>query len=318
MENVSIVCVGDSTIDRFFRLDEGEAELLCRHNDCEIAFKYGEKVLVEKYHKSFGGSAINTSLGFARMSATVFVSTIVGDDTDGNDICSFLSQNKVAIDSVVKQGETNQSAILVYRNERTIFSYHKERNYGLLNIPQTNWLYLCSAGNGFEQVISKIKQLLDAGVKLAINPGSAELKNFDSLKEILKAAEVLFLNRQEAELVFQKDNIGQILNEIIGIGTKIAVITDGANGAYIASASEKFHMGIAPSTLVDSTGAGDAFACAFTGALMSGLSLEESARWGMVNSASVIGKIGANEGLLGSDELRRRAGEAAILKPSQI
>lgn len=318
MENVSILCVGDSTVDRFFRLDEGEAEILCRHSEYEIAFKYGEKIAIEKYHKSYGGSALNTSIGFSRIGFHSSIATIVGEDTDGKDIIEFLNNNSVATENISTEGESNQSAVLIYKSERTIFSYHKSRDYGMLNLPKTNWIYFCSAGDGFEKIIDKIRALAQEGAKVAINPGSAELKNFDQLKSVANLADIIFLNKQEAELLFNKEEIRELLDALLQTGTKTAVITDGANGAYIASGQDRFHMGIAPSTLIDPTGAGDSFACGFTSGMVFGLSLEESAKWGMVNSASVISKIGANDGLLTAQEIGEKVKETVILKPSKI
>jgi len=318
MENVSICCVGDSTVDRFFTLDNSEAELLCRHNDCEIAFKYGEKILIESYHKSYGGSALNTSVGFSRLSIRPSIATIIGADTDGKDIREFLNSNSIITEPVIEEGETNQSTILIYKRERTIFSYHKNREYSNLALPKTDWLYLSSAGDGFEGMIAKISELVGSGVKIAINPGSAELKNFEALSSLVAKSEMLFLNKQEAEMLFEEQDIKLLLKKILDRGVKRAIITDGANGGYIAEGENMFHMGIAPSTLVDPTGAGDSFACGFTAGIINGLSLEESTKWGMVNSASVISKIGANDGLLNAEEIRHRVQEATILSANKI
>lgn len=318
MENVSICCVGDSTIDRFFRLDNSEAELLCRHNECEIAFDYGGKILIDSYHRSFGGSALNTAVGFSRLGIRSGISTILGTDSDSNDTVKFLNENSVALVNVLREGETNQSTILIYKGERTIFSYHKDRDYSRLTVPKSSWIYLASAGKGFEEIIKKIEEAKRAGSKIAINPGSAQLHNFKSLSELVKGCEVLFLNKEEAEMLFEHKNIKTLLSKASLTGAKITVITDGANGAYITSGQDHLHMGIAPSTLVDQTGAGDAFACAFTAGLINKLSLEDSAKWGMVSAASVVGKIGANLGLLTKDQITLKAKEALILKADKI
>lgn len=318
MDNYSVCCVGDCTVDRFFHLDNGEAELLCRHSECEIAFKYGEKILIESYKKSFGGSALNTSIGFSRLNINSSISSIIGDDTDGEDIKSFLNANGSSIDNIIQVGETNQSAILVYKRERTIFSYHKNRDYTKIAIPKTDWIYLSSAGDGFESMIPEITRIIDSGAKLAINPGSAQLKNFEALSELLHKTEIMFLNKQEARMLFNEPEIKTLLKLILDTGVKIAVITDGANGGYVADRNNMLHMGIAPNTLVDPTGAGDSFACAFTAGIINGLSLEESMKWGMLNSASVVSKIGANDGLLNLQEIKKRAGEATVLSANKI
>lgn len=318
MENVSVVCVGDSTVDRFFHLDHGEADLLYHHNEYEIAFKYGEKISIENYQKFFGGSAINTSVGFSKLGIRSCAATIVGEDTDGSDIYEFLKQNNVGCEYVIKEGETNQSALLIYKRERTIFSYHKERNYEKINLPQTSWIYLCSAGRGFEKMLPMIEKQLKTGTKIVINPGSEQLKDFDKLSNILSQGEVMFLNKEEAEMLFDESNIKKLLDRILETGVKIAVITDGSNGAYIANKDSTFHMGIAPSSPIDSTGAGDAFASAFTAAVANRKTIEESTKWGMLNSASVINKVGANTGLLSLQDIISKSLEIRSLRATKF
>jgi sugar/nucleoside kinase (ribokinase family) len=84
------------------------------------------------------------------------------------------------------------------------------------------------------------------------------------------------------------------------------VITDGKNGAYSFDGQELLHCPIFPGKLVEATGAGDAFATGYLGALMSGQLHDEALRWGAVNSASVIGKVGPTAGLLTATEIRTR------------
>lgn len=318
MGNTSVVCVGDSTVDRFFSLDKNEAELLWRHNEKEVAFPYGEKISIEHYFQSYGGSAINTSIGLSKLRLDSYAATIVGEDNDGKDIITFLSQNGVNSGFVQAEKKTNQSAILIYQSERTIFSFHEERDYEKIKIPGANLIYLCSAGRGFEKMLPSITSSIKQGAKIALNPGSAELENFEKLSEIVASSEVLFLNKEEAEMLFAAKEIKDLLRIVLETGTKTAVITDGANGSYFATRDGNYHMGIAPCSLVDSTGAGDAFASGFLGAFAKTLSLEESAKWGMLNSASVVGKIGANAGLLSAEEISERSVRVNTLKLIKI
>jgi len=56
---------------------------------------------------------------------------------------------------------------------------------------------------------------------------------------------------------------------------------------------------------VERTGCGDAFATAFVAALHCDKSVEEAMRWGTANSASVLGFVGPQKGLLKHDEMMK-------------
>ncbi|MBM4402687.1 MAG: carbohydrate kinase family protein, partial [Candidatus Cloacimonetes bacterium] len=54
---------------------------------------------------------------------------------------------------------------------------------------------------------------------------------------------------------------------------------------------------------LEMTGAGDAFSAGFLASLTLGENVSEAMRWGNANSASVIQKIGSQEGLLNREQL---------------
>jgi sugar/nucleoside kinase (ribokinase family) len=65
-------------------------------------------------------------------------------------------------------------------------------------------------------------------------------------------------------------------------------------------------LGIVKTEVVEKTGAGDAFSAGFLAAIIHGLEIPEAMKWGSINSANVIGKIGAEEGLLTKFELEQK------------
>lgn len=309
MGNVSIVCIGDSSCDKILEVDPGDAGLLCnlKSHKCEITFNYGEKIPVKKIHEGFGGSALNCALGFKKIGLSPKISTFVGNDEEGKNIIRFLHENKIDLDLVAVQGETNQSSIVSYQGERTVFSYHAKRNYSDVQTEKSDWIYLSSAGAGSDVYQDKVLDLNGQGAKIAFNPGSWQLNNFSRFLKIVKVCDVLILNRLEADLIVgMEGKVKSQLEKMNEMGAKIAVITDGKNGAYFASGGNSLHLNAQTADAVDSTGAGDSFSSGFVGALILGNSLEESAKWGMVNSGSVIEQFGANKGLLGADEISKR------------
>jgi ribokinase len=77
-------------------------------------------------------------------------------------------------------------------------------------------------------------------------------------------------------------------------------------------------MGILPIDLVEATGAGDAYATGFIAALFHGHSTAEAMRWGSANSASVVTKIGPQDGLLKLKEMQKMLSRFKDIKPKKI
>lgn len=109
-----------------------------------------------------------------------------------------------------------------------------------------------------------------------------------------------------------------MLQEIASLGPKYVVITDGLNGADCYDGEKFYHCEIFPAEAVEATGAGDAFASGFMGAVMHGLTAFDAVKWGMVNSASVVTKVGAVAGLLTVPELENSLQRQSKFAPVKI
>jgi len=317
---LTILTVGDVTVDEYLSISKGDAELLCdiHHDKCRISFDYGEKIPVENYHFGFGGSALNTSIGFARLGFKAKIAGFCGEDTRSQELTDFLKKGGVDTQALKKEGEMNRSSIIIFAGERTVFSYHAKRDYRTLELPKCDWLYLASASEGSNELCTAILSAVKTGAKLVINPGSWELKHFDKFKTIAQESIAIILNMSEAEIITGKKSIRQQVDGIHKLGAKIAVITDGKNGSYASAANRILHLGIFASEAVDSTGAGDSFSCGFIAGLIYKKSLEQAMIWGMANSTSVVEKIGANTGLLKYDEIERVVRSVRDIQPQQI
>jgi len=317
----SILTVGDSTVDHFLRVEDSEASLLCKvsKKDCEICLNYGEKIPVRDSSDSFGGSALNCAIGFQVLGLKSSIATFVGKDVEGKGIIDHLKMNNIDTTAVLTDEVTNQATVILYKDERTILSYHRPRNYDELVLPDSDWIYLASAGRGCDKLKSEVLKKVEEGANLIFNPGSWELKNFEKFRSIIQRCAIVILNRDEARLVIENTHdIKKQLANIIKLGAKIAVITDGAGGAYISFLGNYFHQNSLAVDVVDCTGAGDAFAVGFCGGLISGKSIEDSAKWGIINSSSVIESVGANFGLLSIEDIEKKIQLFKALKFEKI
>jgi len=145
-------------------------------------------------------------------------------------------------------------------------------------------------------------------IKLAFNPGSRQIRaGTEKLKRILEKTYVIYVNRNEAEILTGMDNTAgkekELLQNLSKLGSKISIITDGSAGSYVFEGNKFLKCGILPVDAYERTGAGDAFGTGCISALIKGKTFEEALMWGTINSASVIGYVGAQKGLLREQEI---------------
>lgn len=101
-------------------------------------------------------------------------------------------------------------------------------------------------------------------------------------------------------------DVRDFFKEVLQQGPRVVVVTNGAEGVYVATHDGiLFHPSL-PTTVVSTLGAGDAFGATFVGSLLHGMLLEEALVRGIINSASVITKMGTKNGLLSLQELNKQ------------
>lgn len=83
----------------------------------------------------------------------------------------------------------------------------------------------------------------------------------------------------------------------------LLVITDGEKGGRVCHQGACFWYEGIKTTMVDSTGAGDAFGSGFVAALMSDQDVRGAIEWGRKQAANVVKFIGAKKGLLTLEEI---------------
>ncbi len=311
---VDLITIGDVSLDCF--ITPSESETLCSLNEkeCMVCFKYGDKIPVNSLDFSVGGNAANNAVGAKRLGLQVAMVSTLGDDIVADQIKESLQKESLIMSYIhTATGlSSNYSTIINYAEERTIFSFHAPKPYVFpVNLPQAKWLYLTSLGDGWEEVFKKTIEWLHKhpDVKLAFNPGSKQLRApLIEMKPILQRTDLLYVNREEAEhLSMTRESKGherELLSAVHATGPGMVVVTDGPSGAYVFNGQSFLYAPIYPQKPISRTGAGDAFGSGCLSALIKGKTLEEALMWGSLNSASVIGHIGAQNGLLHLDEIQ--------------
>lgn len=308
MLHFDIACVGNAKIDTFLTLYEASSHLRLLKETNELCIKFGEKIAVDKAEILLGGNAANVSVGASRLGLKTALVAEIGKDEFAQKIINTLKKENVNTSNVLQtEGQQSSfSTIINYKKERTIFSEHvrREHNFSFENI-SAKWIYLTSLGNNWQDAYNKtVAFAKKTKANLALNPGTLQIQSGkNSLKSILLAANLLFVNKEEGEELLGysqgEKSIKEIIMNLQKLGPKIVVTTDGKNGSFaINEKGEIFKQEITEGKVVEKTGAGDAYSSGFLAGLAHNKSITNAMRWGAKNSASVIGKVGAQPGLL--------------------
>jgi len=300
------VGIGDTAVDAFIRLKEASVHCTLDHEKCEICLKFADKIPYEDvYRIPAVGNAANATVSAARLGLkSAFVSN-VGGDYYGGECRRVLEQEKVASEFVKEHAgrNTNYHYVLWYEDDRTILIKHEEYEYALPDIGSPGWIYLSSLGENslpFHDVLAKY--LADhKEIKLAFQPGTYQMRfGKEKLAEFYRRTEAFFCNKEESQRILnsEENDIKNLLKMISALGPKIVVITDGPRGAFCSDGIT--HYDIMPNKVkvVETTGAGDAFASSLVRGLIKKRDIEFCMRLGVVNAQSVVQHYGAKNTLL--------------------
>ncbi|MFA6416492.1 MAG: carbohydrate kinase family protein [Candidatus Paceibacterota bacterium] len=311
---IDFLAIGDIVTDAFIRINEGRVRE--QDGSPELCLRFGDKLPYESLTivPAVGNSG-NAATTAARLGLKVALISNVGHDQQGKQSLATLKKNKVKTNliTVHKKIPSNYHFVLWHGDDRTILIKHEKYPYRLPKFKTPRWIYLSSLGEDSLNFHREIANYLKANpqVKLAFQPGTYQIKmGANKLASLYGRAEVLLCNRDEAQRILKRKNknIKNLLSSLRALGPRIAIITDGKNGAYAQdSDGQNYFMPTFPDPKppLERTGAGDSFSATIISALIMGQPLTEALRFGPINSMSVIQKIGAQAGLLDLPTLKK-------------
>lgn len=313
---MDIHVLGDVTIDNFIFIDHNEAVLNCRLNtdNCTLSLRYGEKTPVKELFHSIGGNAANVAVGLTRCGLTTKLYSEVGADMTGKQLLETLKSEGVNVSQVkiVSKRATNESYILLYLGERTIFSYHEPDQELFLSLKESDTVYLTSLGKGWNEAYDKVLN----SKYIVYQPGTAQIRaGLKESREILAKADIVILNYTEAEQLLGRTikNDKELLNTLLDTGAKEVVVTRGKDGSLAANQFGYYEAGIWHRAIKrEPTGSGDAYTSAYVAGRLKGLGIEMAMQVATLNAGFVMQEIGSQKGLQNWDTLLKAVKSSKI------
>jgi len=271
----------------------------------------GEELPVKKIKEAPGGSAANTIVGLARLGIETGFVGRVGDDGEGERMLDDLGREGVDVGGVVRcEGRSGIIVGIVGKSgERALYAYPGVNNELRMNEDSIDYakkadiLHFSSFVGERSYAAQKglIEELEE--VKLSFSPGMLYAqKGLEELEALIERSHVVFVNEEELQLLTGCDVEGGV-EALLEAGCGTVAVTQGAGGCLCVTRDEAHSIGALETEVIDTTGAGDAFAAGFLYGLIKGKGLEKCGSLGNFVAARCISSLGAREGLPRADEL---------------
>ena len=253
-----------------------------------------------------GGAAANVASWLAVNGTSAFLVARVGDDAAGKTVLSELDQYGVEhSNTVVPDIKTGVVIVLVDAlGERTMFP-DSGANSGLseADLPPLDG-FTAVYVSGYPLVNPKsrdgalaiLKIVKDRGLSIVFDPSTVGVLlevGLQQVREWLKLVDVVILNEEEAQFLSGKQNPVEAAAELLSL-TSLVVIKRGSKGALAQERGGVLvQIPAVETNVINTTGAGDAFAAGFIQNWADKRELLDALHNGAVFAARCVSLVGA-------------------------
>jgi ribokinase len=260
----------------------------------------GETVLGDALAVSPGGKGANAAAAAVRAGATVMFVSAVGADGDGERALATLRSEGVGVDAVAVRDDASTGAALIVTDAEgaNLIAVAAGANARL----EPEHVARSLAGLAATDVVLVSAEIPDAAVEAAVRAGTERgaatvLDPAPARPSLLKAARIgaiLTPNESEATELTGCADAEQAAGRLAAVTGRVVVVTLGAAGCLVAEGETVTRVAAAPAAaIVDTVGAGDAFAGGLAAALAAGESLSDAVGAALRVAALSLGHAGA-------------------------
>ena len=334
---VDVVTIGSATMDVFVECDDANVVSVRKkdHSTDFMSYPYGSKLEITDFDTQVGGGGVNTAVNFANLGFSTSAIFKVGDDIYSKGLFDFFKTKTVDLGSIIqdKNDTTGFSIILTsFEGDRTVLAHRganahiKKSEIDFELIKNAKLLYIAPLnGESNRQLDDLVKFAKENNTRVCFNAGTTGIKKgYNYLKKILALADVVVMNKEEAqmatgiylrqdtkEIKYSKETIHPDLKEMFKklkvSDYQVIVITDGGHGAYAYTGKAYYYCPCFDGPAVSTLGAGDAFASTFCASLVRyNIDVAKSLVAGSINSGGVVSAFGATQGLMTFEEIEEK------------
>ena len=261
-----------------------------------------------KLQTAAGGSAANTVYGILQLGGRAGFCGKVANDRLGALYATHMRQSGVVFNENTEQGMTGTCVVLIFEDAQrtmlTCMGVSSEIGYEDVDeelLKHSSYLYLEGYFFESERTIQTLLQAVAVarknGVKIAMTASDVFCidRHRDLFLQLIQNdVDLLFANAREARALSSTDNNEAALRVLSGWCGNVAV-TDGEHGSMVSFDGEVLKITPNRVSVVDTTGAGDAYAAGLLYGITSGRTVRESGMIASFFSAKVVTQIGPRD-----------------------
>ena len=259
--------------------------------------------------KALGGAPANFAYHAGRLGEEGWAVSAIGDDPLGHEILDIVEGKK--LNNLIAVTDKPTGTVQVTLDDKGVPSYNIMEDVAWDNIPFTPEMESLARradavcfGSLVQRMGSRdsVMKFLRATSPEALRVFDINLRQHYYSSEVidasLKLSNILKINDEEIRIVADMFGLGaddtvacRSLAERYGL--KLVILTKGAKGSEVITATESIPQEVGKVDVVDTVGAGDSFTAAFVVAYLRGASLGEAQRLANKRAAYVCSRKGA-------------------------
>jgi 2-dehydro-3-deoxygluconokinase len=257
------------------------------------------------YLQGFGGDTSNFAIAAARQGARVGYWSALGDDAHGRALRALWNAEGVDHASVRNDPSAFTAIYFVTHGERGHeFHFYRRGSaasrVGPEQVPKAqiagarvlhlSGISLAISDSACDAGYAAIEAARAAGVQLSFDTNlRLKLWSLDRARavmlDVLRRTDIALPSWDDISAITGLTEPDALVDHCMSLGAKVVALKLGAEGALVASRTERHRIPPFPCTPVDATGAGDTFGGAFVARLVAGDGLRDAARYAAAAAA---------------------------------
>jgi sugar/nucleoside kinase (ribokinase family) len=277
--------------------------------------RFGEEVKTDSFLIAPGGGLATSALAASRLGSMTAIVTRVGGDAESLPTWGEILREglDVAACEIRKEQATALTVSVAFQSNRMMMTHDPvNRNLEDLlsskavisKLHKARHVHFACALRRPPKWIPVMKGLRDSGITISADFGWNPDLSPKQLLSIVKYCEFIFPNEHEGKAITGTTDAFKALEKLQD-WVRIPVIKLGKRGAMLMANGRIYRQPALPITIVDATGAGDAFDGGFLHAFLHGADWDDCLRAGNICGSLSASQPGGSQGLPGPKEFRR-------------